>query len=569
MATPPPAKRGILELLDFDSSLKTPVFQRSFAWRNAQVDDMWTDLKRALDAPKGPDEYFLGLLVLDESDQIQDGQQRLATTLLLAAEMHQLIESAKKSGTHDEQVATDAVAQISPALRQSPTKPLVISVQDQVALLSRAGIRSDSPESTRRFAAARQRIRSHLEADLATRKSTDAKLGRLKQWGAFLRGPAYTVVLRVPTKDAHNIFETLNTRGVRLTNGDLVKSHLVARATDTALAVSKWNEVTQALRDERGRYEADLETFLLHYYGSRYKKTTKAEFFTNYRADIESSDALATLDELIESAHLYRGLVAPEKTPDFWAERGPGTQQAIELLNGLGLKQLRYLLLTVLRDFAPGGTKKARHKKQGDAVLKIAAWSLRGLVHGRTGGGEAERTYITASKEIREGRIATIDKLRKWFVDRNMLVVGDEAFKKEFATFRFDSKFSHNRARAVLYALDYYKIPNKSGLTPRSTLTLEHVLPQSPAPGQWAHFSDGEREVYAHQLGNLLLVDGPSGANDQLANREWSDKRKLMKSWPNQTPLTAEALKHGTWTKATIDSRTKALTDLAAKAWSA
>ena len=33
-------------------------------------------------------------------------------------------------------------------------------------------------------------------------------------------------------KDAHNIFETLNTRGVRITNGDLVTSHPIARATD-------------------------------------------------------------------------------------------------------------------------------------------------------------------------------------------------------------------------------------------------------------------------------------------------------------------------------------------------
>jgi hypothetical protein len=569
VATSPPTKKGILELLDFNSSLKTPVFQRSFAWRRAQVDDMWDDLKRAVDAPNGPEEYFLGLIVLDDKDQIQDGQQRLATTLLLAAEMHQLIESAKQSGEHDEQVATDAVAQVSPALRQSPNKPLVISIHDQEALLSRTGIRSDSPESARRLAAARLRLHGHLEHDLQGRKSADAKIARLKQWGEFLRGAAYTVVLRVPTKDAHNIFETLNTRGVRLTNGDLVKSHLIARATDTALAVSKWNQVTQALKDERGRYEADLETFLLHYFGSRYGKTTKAEFFADYRAEVEGSDALATLDELLENAGLYRALVAPDKATAFWTTHGPGTQQAIELLNGLGLKQLRYMLLSVLRDFAPGGAKKARLKKQGGAVLGIVAWSMRGLVHGRTGGGEAERTYISGAKEIREGRITSIEHLKKWFVQHNMLVLDNDAFRNEFMTFRFDSKFSHNRARAVLYALEYYKVPNKSGLTPRRTLTLEHVLPQSPAPGQWAQFTAGERDIYAYKLGNLLLIDGPSGANDQLANKEWPAKRQLIKSWPNQTPLTTEALKQRSWGKATINKRTRDLADLSVKAWKA
>src|SRR5437660_1225576 len=122
--------------------------------------------------------------------------------------------------------------------RQTPTAPLRISAQDQEVLLNRAGIRGDSPESAKRLAAARKQLGSHLDVDLESRTSPDARLGRLKQWGSFLRHEAYVVVLRVPPKDAHNIFETLNTRGVRLSNGDLVKSHLLSRAADVDLATS-------------------------------------------------------------------------------------------------------------------------------------------------------------------------------------------------------------------------------------------------------------------------------------------------------------------------------------------
>lgn len=563
-----PEKKGILEFLDFNNTLKTPAFQRSFAWGRAQVDDFWNDLKRALDTPTGPEEYFLGLMVLDDTDQIQDGQQRLATTLLFAAEMHKLIEAAKAAGLHDEQVAIDASAQISSALRQSPSAPLVINVHDQDVLLNRAGIRSDVPESAKRLDAARKRLRGHFDEDLKGRRTPDARLARLKQWGEFLRGRAYTVLLRVPPKDAHNIFETLNTRGVRLSNGDLVKSHLIARATDTALAVSKWNQITDALKDAKGKYEDDLESFLLHYYGSRYRKTTKAEFFTDYRGAIEDSDALATLDELLESARLYRALADPASAATFWSELGAGTQQAAELLNGLGLKQLRYVLLAVLRDFAATQASGARRKKQREAMLKIAAWSVRGLVHGQTGGGDAERTYITAAAEIRQGNIVTVDSLRKWFVDRDMLVVDDALFKTAFKAFQFDSMYSHKRARAVLYALEYQRISNKSGLMPRETLTLEHVLPQSPQLGQWAHFNDDVRRVYTYNLGNLLLIDGPSGANDLLGNKEWPEKKKLIRTWGNQTPLTTEALKHPQWTTTTIEKRNDALAGLAVKTWS-
>lgn len=566
--TSAPERKGILEFLDFNNALQTPAFQRSFAWGRAQVDDFWNDLKRALDASTGPEEYFLGLMVLDDSDQVQDGQQRLATTLVLAAEMHKLIEDAKASGPYEEQVAIDAVAQISPALRQSPSAPLVISVQDQEVLLTRAGVRSDLPESAKRLDAARSRLRRHLDDDMQARATPDARLARLKQWGEFLRGRAYTVLLRVPPKDAHKIFETLNTRGVRLSNGDLVKSHLIARATDTTLAVSKWNQITDALKDASGKYEADLESFLLHYHGSRYKKTTKAEFFTDYRGAIENSDALSTLDELLESARLYRALVDPAGAVTFWSELGAGTQQAAELLNGLGLKQLRYLLLAVLRDFARSQGLGPRRKKQREAMLKIAAWSVRGLVHGRTGGGEAEHTYISAATEIRNGNIVTVDSLRDWFVDRNMLVGEDVLFKEAFMEFHFDGVYSHTRARAVLYALEYQRISNKSGLHPRETLTLEHVLPRSPASGEWTHFSDDARRVYTYNLGNLLLIDGPSGANGLLRNKEWPQKKALIGSWGNQTPLTTEALKQAQWTTNTIKKRHEALADLAVEAWS-
>jgi hypothetical protein len=131
-----PDRKGILELLDHGSNLTTPAFQRTFAWARQQIDEFWTDLKRALDA-QPTDEYFLGLIVLDTTDQIQDGQQRLATTLLFASEISKRIDAAKAAGSHDPQLAIDATAAVASALRQNPSAPLRISAQDQEVLLNR------------------------------------------------------------------------------------------------------------------------------------------------------------------------------------------------------------------------------------------------------------------------------------------------------------------------------------------------------------------------------------------------------------------------------------------------
>jgi hypothetical protein len=568
MASSPPQRRGILELLDHGNHLKTPIFQRGFAWERPQIIDFWTDITRALDGSPTPDDYFLGLLVLDDQQAIQDGQQRLATTLLLAAEMHLQIDAAKAEGPHNSQLAINASAQISAALRQEPSTPLVISPEDQAVLLSRAGISSDAPESSKRLAAARKELESELAADLASRPTPDAKLSRLNQLGTFLRSGAYVVVLSVPPKDAHNIFETLNTRGVRLSNGDLVKSHLISRATDTTLAVAKWNAITKALTGANGRYESDLESFLLHYFGSRFDRTTKADFFADYRSAVAQLDALAALDQLLESAKLYRALVDPASSQAFWTTIGNDTQEAVEVLNGLGLKQLRYLLLAVLRDLAGKNPTPTARKRQRNAVIKITAWSVRGLVQGQTGDSAAERTYVRAALAIRGGQLKSVAELKQHFLKEEMLVTDDKAFEIAFRAHPFDRKNSHTRAKVILAALEHHKAGSKAGMAPKGTLTVEHVLPISPAAGEWAAFEPEQRPSYTYRLGNLLLIDGPSGANDALGNKEWKEKKALISGWGAQTPLTTEALRRKEWTPSTIEARTNALATLATSAWS-
>ena len=563
------ARKGILELLDWGSALKTPAFQRSFAWTQDQVEDYWNDLTWALDRDGGPVDYFLGLIVVDEEDEIQDGQQRLATTLLLASEIYDAAEEVKKGGSFDRQLASEVAALVSPALREGHDKPLTIGLDDQDALLGRAGIRGDSPQSVRRLVKARECLHKLVRDEMGKCADADERLRRLQAWGRFLRKQAFVIVLSVPHRDAHTIFETLNTRGVRLSNGDLVKSHLIARADDTAAAVKKWGDITGTLKDKRGNYEENLESFLLHYYGSRYGKTVRRELFTDFRPRIAGGSPLSVLDELHNNAVLYRALLDPIGQSDFWARIGVGARQAIELVNGLGLKQLRYLLLAVLRDFGAGQADNTRRKKQRDALVAIAGWSVRSLVHFQTGGGEAEKTYIGAAERIRDGRIKTVAKLREWFIEQNMLVVDDGLFETAFKQFAFDSRTSHTRARAVLYALEYEKISDKSALVPRDTLTVEHVLPESPEPGEWTDFTDDERRVYLHRLGNLLLIDGPSGANNKLGNQEWPGKRALIKTWGDQTPLTTEALARSKWDEATIDDRQDELARLAVKAFPA
>ncbi len=66
--------------------LAVPINQRSYAWNYRHVTDFYDDIGRAIDEEEP--EYFLGSIVVTtdqdgSSSQVVDGQQRLATSVIL------------------------------------------------------------------------------------------------------------------------------------------------------------------------------------------------------------------------------------------------------------------------------------------------------------------------------------------------------------------------------------------------------------------------------------------------------------------------------------------------------
>jgi uncharacterized protein with ParB-like and HNH nuclease domain len=71
-----------------EKKLKVPPSQREYRWKQEHVEELYVDIRRAIDADGGPEEHFLGSVVSiksGDSIMIYDGQQRLATTMILIA----------------------------------------------------------------------------------------------------------------------------------------------------------------------------------------------------------------------------------------------------------------------------------------------------------------------------------------------------------------------------------------------------------------------------------------------------------------------------------------------------
>ena len=67
--------------------LAVPINQRAYAWKEKHVTDLYQDMQGAI--ANSESEYFLGSIVVTRNDngrpQVVDGQQRLATSVILLA----------------------------------------------------------------------------------------------------------------------------------------------------------------------------------------------------------------------------------------------------------------------------------------------------------------------------------------------------------------------------------------------------------------------------------------------------------------------------------------------------
>ena len=93
--------------------------------------------------------------------------------------------------------------------------------------------------------------------------------------------------------------------------------------------------------------------------------------------------------------------------------------------------------------------------------------------------------------------------------------------------------------------------------------TVEHVLPENPAPGSdWPSLFGPEMVIHDKMIGNLFIV--PEGFNKQLGNKSWKEKKPLFEAHVGRDGLlvpAAELLpyKWGKWNRKSLAKRQAAL----------
>ena len=317
-----------------------PLYQRAYSWTTEEVDQLWDDVTASLDS-----EHFMGSIVLNEErklkPQVIDGQQRLTTLMILLAlirdEYHEL-------GSHFE-------GRPQQLLVADPWGEGEARFKLRLGEINRGLFRDyflREPEDAKRK---QWHERSSLSKDVlgqnadlfdnAARLRTllsnylgelegDDRVTALEALEEKLSLRLLFVLIRVGSvDDAFLLFETLNDRGLQLSAGDLVKSHLLARIESEKgkekipEAAQDWMDLTDSLRS------ADIGRFLRYFLLMYYPKVQMDRVFKLFKSRLQEDTAEALLAHMKTMAKYFGEFVVPSTLPD------PSIRDVMEDINDL------------------------------------------------------------------------------------------------------------------------------------------------------------------------------------------------------------------------------------------
>ncbi len=537
--------------------LVVPLNQREYSWEDEHVTDLFYDLAQAIEGRKSS--YFLGTIVLtrgkDNSLEVADGQQRLATTTILLAAIRDYFFAR-----HDEMLVTSLEEFLFTIVRETREKNprLILNVDDNEYFRKRILCREGTPErstvtaqkqSHSRIERAAQLAQAHVKGIISVH-SEENRISRLNYWVKYIEESTLVILLTVADDlNAYVMFETLNDRGLRTSQSDLVKNYLFAKAEDRiAEAQQKWASMNGAL-ETLEKDEPVTLTYLRHLVIALYGHTREREVFERVKEKVASrQQAVEFLDTLADCAADYVALSNPQHAK--WNEYHPNIREYIRTLEPLQLIPMRPLMLAVARRFSKPEVEKA--------FRQFLFWSVRFLIAGGWRTGATEEALAKAAKEVSDCHIDTAKKLTTQLSD---VLPTDSIFENRFAT---ASVSKNTLARYYLRALELKAtgnlepewIPNDNVI-----INLEHVLPENPGVG-WT-IDKGIVSAYYKRIGNMVLLK--ASANSAIGNSSFKAKRGVFKD--SNFLFTKQVADKRVWGPQEIEERQKELAKIAVVTW--
>lgn len=482
-------------------------------------------------------------------------------------------ESTNKSGVSvpNKQMTAELIYSLTPAVRHNftPNKHLKKIFRDFVQAEQNAGDRKSFDN--------KQELKTYQYSDRASEVVRAYRyfytkiiaLGSedLHHFEDFLLQRVHLLkVVAGGSSNAFLLFETLNYRGLELTQADLVKSYLFSRILIDDKQdhyVNEWDRVV----DNIGGKSPDL--FLRHYLLLYNKKVLKRDIYGEIKSKYQTREqAISFVQDLAGFSSLYAYLVREMEFDGANREILNGLFDDLALLN---VDTQNIYLMAILFQFYRERAKIDLEKIENAARLSETL-SFRWITCGRNAQ-DLETIYQEAASMVMDKETPEDN-----FEEAQRLILENLPSDQEFKSALQNAIVkSSRRGQYILRKIDEWQNGDASSyvLMDPTKLHLEHIAPQRPAPeSDWKSTMKGDlnyREVI-YRIGNLMLLR--DRVNKSVSNLSFGKKLTKYETQNRRTKmplptLSQDVLKYKSWDQKAVLARSEEIAEIATHVWSA
>jgi hypothetical protein len=550
-----------------ESRFVVPTHQRDFSWTNIYVGAFLRDIEDA--KKKGSDIYFCGLMVFTrESTQllkVLDGQQRLATTLMIFSAIRNWFRQHSAYKKQEIQVETQLLQNedigasgIEPKLILTPANNDIfqrfVIVAATIPEIERAIKTGPSEDRNKTLLKATLLVNRHIERKAAEFTNSDMARDYFLELIRYLTDTVQVVRFVLSGDNAaYTIFETLNDRGLALAPLDLVKNYVFSRAENYRAGSlrdfeERWAEMMTLLGSMK------VDSFLRAFWASRHGTMEGTKLFSAFKSKYDDPEKVYKISiEMRTASERYAALSSSSDA--IWAEYPASARKSVDAIETIGSTQIHPIILAALEKLSKPETFKLLH------LLEVIA--VRFQLVGRGRPGRIESLGGRVAREIWENRITKASEVRAVLEE---LYISDVEFVQRFKT---KTEKDGKKARYIIAALERQSLV-REGTTYADELipgnvTLEHIFPKSPK-AHWAEEikTDPKLPSMLNRLGNLCLL---TDVNRALGNKGWDEKLEVFKKSRLGTTNSVTLEQYPTWGSAAIEKRQGYMAELAKAAW--
>ena len=506
------SERKITKLFsESDTVFSIPVYQRDYNWQEKQCQRLFKDILQTGKNEK-VSSYFLGSIVYihdgiygvgEKEFHVIDGQQRMTTLTLLFLAIYFKLKGTILAKDADKIYNQYVVNPYS----EKEIKLKLLPPEENLYILNKI---SHNKFNELEAFQDRNMLKNYLffEKELENLSFDD-----MKHLSNGIEKLIYIdIALEKGKDDPQKIFESLNSTGLDLSQGDLIRNYILMdleRGEQNRIYKEIWIPIENNCKVSDGsEITSYVSDFIRDYLTLKTEKiSSKPKVFETFKVYYEKEND-EKLEDMKKYSEAYSYIIKPS------LEKDKDIQRELDYLKSLDKTVINTFLIGILKDYKDNILEKDELVNML-ILLQSYLW----------------RRYITekptnALNKIFQGMYGKISRSGNYYENLVDILMAEDFPTDEELESALKLKNVYKDKEKLNYVFKKLENYNHNELIDfeNEKITIEHIFPQKPNKAWKENYSDNELEQmisFKDTISNLTLT----GSNSNLSNKAFHEKR--------------------------------------------